>query len=125
MRSRRGGRTRHEPGTRPSDPPLRLPQAAPEPAVEEQETDVFDLLATTPPRGHSGLLAVSLPSALEALRANKGRSILTTLGIIIGVGSVIAMVSIGEGAKSQVADRLASLGTNVLTIQPGSTAPAA
>ena len=97
------------------------PQVAPEPVVEEQETDVFDLLATTPPRGHSGLLAVSLPSALEALRSNKGRSILTTLGIIIGVGSVIAMVSIGEGAKSQVAERLAGLGTNVLTIQPGSS----
>src|SRR5215213_1549041 len=79
---------------RPSAAPT--PQAAREPVVEEQETDVFDLLATTPPRGHSGLLAVSLPSALEALRSNKGRSILTTLGIIIGVGSVIAMVSIGE-----------------------------
>ncbi|HEX3244017.1 MAG TPA: ABC transporter permease [Chloroflexota bacterium] len=67
------------------------------------------------------MFTVSFPSALEALKANKGRSILTTLGIIIGVGSVIAMVSIGEGAKSQVADRLASLGTNVLTVQPGST----
>ncbi|MFN0070412.1 MAG: ABC transporter permease [Chloroflexota bacterium] len=67
------------------------------------------------------MLAVSLPSALEALRANKGRSILTTLGIIIGVGSVIAMVSIGEGAKSQVAARLAGLGTNVLTISAGSS----
>ena len=97
------------------------PQTIPAPPAHEPEEDVFDLLATEPPRGHSGLLAVSLPSAMEALRANKGRSILTTLGIIIGVGSVIAMVSIGEGAKSQVADRLASLGTNVLTIQPGSS----
>ena len=106
---------------------LERPPTAPSPATvpaapsQEPEDDVFDLLATDPPRGHSGLFAVSLPSALEALRANKGRSILTTLGNIIGVGSVIAMVSIGEGAKSQVAERLASLGTNVLTIQPGSS----
>jgi putative ABC transport system permease protein len=97
------------------------PESAPAAPTQEPEEDVFDLLATEPPRGHSGLFAVSLPSALEALKANKGRSILTTLGIIIGVGSVIAMVSIGEGAKSQVAARLASLGTNVLTIQPGSS----
>ncbi len=58
--------------------------------------------------------------ALRALRRNKLRSILTALGIIIGVGAVIAMVSIGNGAKSQVEAQVASLGENVITIFPGS-----
>jgi putative ABC transport system permease protein len=48
------------------------------------------------------------------------RSILTALGIIIGVGAVIAMVSIGNGAKSQVEAQVASLGENVITVFPGS-----
>ncbi|HUJ43152.1 MAG TPA: ABC transporter permease [Opitutaceae bacterium] len=58
--------------------------------------------------------------AFRALRRNKMRSILTALGIIIGVGAVIAMVSIGNGAKSQVEAQVASLGENVITIFPGS-----
>jgi putative ABC transport system permease protein len=57
--------------------------------------------------------------ALRALRRNKMRSILTALGMIIGVGAVIAMVSIGNGAKSQVEASIASLGQNVITIFPG------
>jgi putative ABC transport system permease protein len=58
--------------------------------------------------------------ALRALRRNKLRSILTALGIIIGVGAVIAMVSIGNGAKSQVEAQVASLGQNVITVFSGS-----
>jgi putative ABC transport system permease protein len=58
--------------------------------------------------------------ALRALRRNKLRSVLTALGIIIGVGAVIAMVSIGNGAKSQVEAQVASLGQNVITVFPGS-----
>jgi putative ABC transport system permease protein len=50
---------------------------------------------------------------------NKMRSILTMLGIIIGVGAVIAMVAIGEGAKATIRAQIASLGTNVLIIVPG------
>ncbi len=57
--------------------------------------------------------------ALRALRRNKLRSILTALGIIIGVGAVIAMVSIGNGAKSQVEAQVASLGQNVVTVFSG------
>ncbi len=60
--------------------------------------------------------------ALRALRRNKMRSILTALGIIIGVGAVIAMVSIGNGAKAQVEAQVASLGENVITVFPGSFA---
>ena len=57
--------------------------------------------------------------ALRALRRNKMRSVLTTLGIIIGVGAVIAMVGIGNGAKSQVEAQIASLGQNVVLIFSG------
>src|ERR1043166_833992 len=55
----------------------------------------------------------------RALRRNKLRSILTMLGIIIGVGAVIAMVGIGNGAKSQVEAQIASLGQNVILIFSG------
>jgi putative ABC transport system permease protein len=58
--------------------------------------------------------------SLRALRRNAMRSILTALGIIIGVGAVIAMVSIGNGAKSTVEAQIASLGQNVLLIFSGS-----
>ncbi len=57
--------------------------------------------------------------ALRALRRNKMRSLLTALGLIIGVGAVIATVSIGNGAKSQVEAQVASLGQNVITVFPG------
>src|SRR5664280_1730699 len=55
----------------------------------------------------------------RALRRNKMRSVLTMLGIIIGVGSVIAAVSITSGATKQVEDRVASLGQNVVTVFSG------
>ncbi len=59
--------------------------------------------------------------AFRALRRNKLRSALTALGIIIGVGAVIAMVGIGSGAKAQVEAQIASLGQNVIVISSGST----
>ena len=59
--------------------------------------------------------------ALRALRRNKMRSVLTALGIIIGVGAVIAMYGIGNGAKVQVEAQIASLGQNVILIFSGST----
>ena len=58
--------------------------------------------------------------AYRALKRNKMRSSLTMLGIIIGVGAVIAMVGIGQGAKKMVDAQIASLGDNLLTIFPGS-----
>src|SRR4051794_39554730 len=63
----------------------------------------------------------TIPSALGALRANKGRSVLTTLGIIIGVAAVIAIVALGQGAQASVSSQLQGLGTNLLTIMPGSS----
>ena len=58
--------------------------------------------------------------ALRALARNKMRSFLTALGIIIGVGAVIATVSIGEGAKREVEKRFEEMGTNLLYVRPGS-----
>ncbi len=58
--------------------------------------------------------------ALRALARNKLRAFLTMLGIIIGVGAVIAMVAIGEGAKSTIRSQISALGTNVLIVLPGS-----
>src|ERR1051325_7816836 len=60
------------------------------------------------------------PIAWRALKRNKLRSSLTMLGIIIGVAAVIAMTSIGSGAKAQVQAQIASLGQNVLLVWPGS-----
>jgi putative ABC transport system permease protein len=62
-----------------------------------------------------------LRAALRALARNKLRTLLTALGMTIGVGAVIAMVAIGQGAKARVEQTFASIGTNVLIISPGST----
>src|SRR5438093_4242979 len=59
--------------------------------------------------------------ALGALCGNKLRSSLTALGIIIGVGTIIAMLGIGNGAKAQVEAQVASLGQNVIMVYPGSS----
>ncbi|PYK39133.1 MAG: multidrug ABC transporter substrate-binding protein [Verrucomicrobia bacterium] len=66
-------------------------------------------------------IAPTFNVAFRALRRNKMRSVLTALGIIIGVGAVIAMVGIGNGAKAQVEAQIASLGQNVILIFSGST----
>jgi putative ABC transport system permease protein len=58
--------------------------------------------------------------ALRALQVHKLRSLLTMLGIIIGVGAVVAMLSIGQGASQAVQQRIASLGSNMLQVFPGS-----
>ncbi len=55
-----------------------------------------------------------------SLVSNKSRSALTILGIVIGIGSVIAMISVGQGATQDVASRIQSLGTNLLVVTPGS-----
>ena len=60
--------------------------------------------------------------AFHALGRNKLRSALTALGIVIGVGSLIALLGIGHGARAQVEKQVASLGENVIQVQPGSIA---
>lgn len=63
----------------------------------------------------------SIRIALDGLRANKLRAMLTMLGIIIGVGAVIAMVSIGMGVRDKVETSIAGLGSNLLVITPGAS----
>lgn len=62
--------------------------------------------------------------AWKALLRNKIRSLLTMLGIIIGVGAVITMVSIGEGSKQSIRNQLSTMGSNMITIRPQSNSPA-
>ena len=69
--------------------------------------------------GGSVLVGEILRVALSALRANKLRSFLTMLGIVIGVAAVIAMVALGRGAEQSVKERIASLGTTLVTVNPG------
>jgi len=66
-------------------------------------------------------LWLTMLSALRILRRNPLRAGLTMLGIIIGIGAVVAMVSLGQGATASVQSEIASLGTNVLILVPGTT----
>ena len=59
-------------------------------------------------------------TAVRALRANLFRTVLTLLGIVIGVASVIAMLAVGDGAKRSVLDRISGMGTNLLVVRPWS-----
>ncbi|HVL59165.1 MAG TPA: MacB family efflux pump subunit [Burkholderiaceae bacterium] len=61
---------------------------------------------------------VSTRLALRSLRANLFRTVLTLLGIVIGVASVITMLAIGDGAKQEVVDRIGSMGSNLLLVRP-------
>jgi putative ABC transport system permease protein len=66
-------------------------------------------------------LLACLRIALRALMVNKMRSALTMLGIIIGVGAVIAMIAVGSGAKNRIAEQIASMGSNMLIVLSGSS----
>src|ERR1700726_1092403 len=61
----------------------------------------------------------SISMAIQSLVSNKMRALLTMLGIIIGVGSVITMTAIGEGAAAAVSAQIGSMGSNMLQIDPG------
>ncbi len=65
------------------------------------------------------LITDLLQEAISAISANKFRSGLTILGIVIGIGSVIAMVSIGQGASSSIEEGVQSMGSNLITVLPG------
>jgi len=62
----------------------------------------------------------ALKIALHGLLSNKMRSLLTMLGVIIGVGSVITLISIGEGVKSSISSQIQGLGSNLILVTPGS-----
>ena len=79
---------------------------------------VLEMKADTHGTMFSGL-GESLRMALRSLRANVFRTVLTLLGIVIGVGSVVAMLAIGEGARQEVLSQIGSMGTNLLLVRPG------
>src|SRR5689334_20719602 len=58
-------------------------------------------------------------SAFEALLSNKLRTGLAILGIIIGIASVVGLISLGQGAQASITQRISSIGSNLLTISPG------
>src|SRR5512135_3448580 len=68
---------------------------------------------------------INVPSTIRisfrALRVNKMRSALTMLGIIIGVSAVITMLAVGTGARQRIGEQMASIGSNLIMILPGST----
>ncbi|MCL5255964.1 MAG: MacB family efflux pump subunit [Gammaproteobacteria bacterium] len=76
----------------------------------------------TPPRGKGNVLndlGEAFTTALRSLRSNVFRTMLTLLGIVIGVASVISMLAIGQGAQQEVVDRISSMGSNLLSVFPG------
>jgi putative ABC transport system permease protein len=101
------------------EPALLAPQPLPEPPAPVEEP-----LLPPPDRTHRGRRGMSILEAfrvaLQGLTANKLRSFLTMLGIIIGVGSVIVMVALGQGVAKASQEAIAKLGTNVLSVIPNS-----
>lgn len=94
----------------------------------QRETDAAPATAAAPPKRpqHRAGSAFRLfdmveacRMAVQALRSNLLRTLLTLLGIIIGVASVVAMLAIGEGARQSVLDRISAMGTNLLLVRPG------
>jgi putative ABC transport system permease protein len=61
-----------------------------------------------------------ISEAFNTLRVNKLRTFLAVLGIVIGIGSVIALISLGQGSQAAVSNQIESLGANLLTVTPGS-----
>ena len=98
------GHVLSDPGTAASDEPK--PAWQPNRAAGEERTGLADVVEAA-------------RMAWRALRANVFRSVLTLLGIVIGVGSVITMMAIGDGAKKAVMDRISSMGSNLLLVRPG------
>jgi putative ABC transport system permease protein len=67
------------------------------------------------------LLGETIAVAFQSIRANKLRSSLTMLGIVIGVGAVIVMIAVGAGAQKRVEEQIRALGSNLLLVTPGAT----
>lgn len=79
----------------------------------------IDLTKPTKVGSYTGELFEATRTAVRSLRSNIFRTILTLLGIVIGVASVITMLAIGDGAKQAVVERISTLGSNLLTVRPG------
>ena len=75
--------------------------------------------ATADSGGHLPDILEAMKMALRSLRTNLFRTVLTLLGIIIGVGAVVAMLAIGDGSKASVLSRIEAMGTDLLVVRPG------
>ncbi|MES2534196.1 MAG: MacB family efflux pump subunit [Pseudomonadota bacterium] len=93
--------------------------ADPGPSTAGNETAAREWMPRSGRISHLADMLEATKTALRALRANVFRSILTLLGIVIGVASVIAMLAIGDGAKQAVIDRIGAMGSNLLLVRPG------
>ncbi|SRR5579875_912069 len=98
--------------------PSATPQTSPAAAILPPIAPATTAISTGERRG---LGVMALIAAARALRRNKLRAALTTLGIFIGVAAVIAMIAVGDGARVAVQQQMASLGTNLLVVLPGGT----
>ncbi|WP_185266287.1 MacB family efflux pump subunit [Halopseudomonas xiamenensis] len=101
----RDGRIIHDSGRKPSNQVSA--EAAPPPPPRKQGLAAF------------GDTNEAIRMALRALRANLFRTILTLLGIVIGVASVVVMLAVGNGARQDVIERISDMGTNLLLVRPG------
>ena len=102
---------------------MSAPHTSESPATTAQRTPSATRsrsLARRHPQRRGLMLGPSVSSALDALWANRLRSLLTILGVIVGVAAVIAVVTLTQGTSAVLNARVASLGTNILTITPGS-----
>ncbi len=89
--------------------------------AKQKNSDTAAKYELTPPPVSVSEFRDYAASAMRAMAANKVRSALSMLGILIGVGAVIAMLAIGKGAQAAVESRLSSLGSNLIMLMPGST----
>ena len=91
----------------PPAPPQALPSAPPPAVAAPRLPRMLPMLGTT------------LHLALRAMRAHVLRTLLTLLGIVVGVGAVVTMLAVGDGARQSVVDRISAMGTNLLVVRPG------
>ena len=86
-----------------------------------QTVDADEASASEPDNEFLAFASMTMRAATRALRRNKMRAVLTMLGIFIGVAAVVAMVAVGEGARTSVEEKIRSLGTNLVVVLPGTT----
>jgi putative ABC transport system permease protein len=91
-----------------------------EPAKLAETTPDVPILEPLKEQGATVALGEVFRLALDSLMANKVRALLTMLGVIIGVASVVTLMALGAGASGAITDQFSALGTNTLTISPGS-----
>jgi macrolide transport system ATP-binding/permease protein len=87
-------------------------------ADNDNKVDITKVDTAHAPKAMLSGVAEALRMGLRSLMANVFRTVLTLLGIVIGVASVVAMLAIGEGAQQDIIDRISSLGVNMLTVSP-------